>query len=106
MLEKKDLKKDNDKARWDLLPIPALRHVVDVYTFGVKKYEARSWERGMAYSRVYAALLRHVTAWWTGENFDKESGLHHLAHAAWNCLALLTYEMTGLGTDDRPIKED
>ncbi len=103
MLEEKDLKKDIGKARWDLLPIPAMQEVVAIYTFGAKKYEANSWKAGMAYSRVYAALLRHVTSWWQGETYDKESGLHHLAHAAWNCLTLLTYDLYGKTKhDDRP----
>lgn len=93
MLEEKDLKQDTLKARWDLLPIHAMQALVAVYTFGAKKYEAHSWERGIKYSRVYAALLRHVTTWWQGETYDKESGIHHLAHAAWNCLALLTYDL-------------
>lgn len=28
--------------------------------------------------------------WQSGEEFDTESGYRHLAHAAWNCLAILT----------------
>ncbi len=30
------------------------------------------------------------------------SGLHHLAHAAWHCLGLLAFVIRKLGTDDRP----
>jgi hypothetical protein len=28
--------------------------------------------------------------------------LHHLAHAVFHCLTLITYGQFGLGTDDRP----
>lgn len=104
-LEEKDLKQDTMKLRYDLVPAEALEELVKVYTFGAKKYEAHSWEAGMKVSRIYAALFRHMLAWWTGEDTDKESGLSHLAHAAWNAIALLTYAKRGMHeTDDRPFR--
>lgn len=99
------LKKDTDKLRYDLVPAEAIEELVKVYTFGAKKYAPHSWEAGMKVSRIYAALLRHITAWWMGEDVDKESGLSHLAHAAWNVIALLTYAKRGMReTDDRPFR--
>ena len=35
-----------------------------------------------------------------GERDDPETKCHHLAHVAWNALALMVYEMRGLGEDD------
>lgn len=59
-------------------------------------------ERPLPYRMLYDAVLRHLMAFWAGENTDPESGRHHLAHAAWGCLTLLTYSILGIGEDDRP----
>jgi hypothetical protein len=61
----------------------------------------RNWEHGMKWSRVYGALLRHLTAWWGGEDKDPETGRSHLWHVACCVTFLLTYEMRGAGEDDR-----
>lgn len=99
----KGTKADKDKVRMELLPVEALMGTAEVLTFGAKKYEDRNWEKGIEYSRVYGALLRHMTAWWNGENVDLETGLSHLHHAGC-CIAFLqTYverEMNDI--DDRP----
>lgn len=47
-------------------------------------------------------LLRHVFAWIRFEPRDSETTLSHLAHAGCCILFLITYELKGLGTDDRP----
>lgn len=95
-------KDDIGKLRYDLVPPDALREVAKVYTFGAMKYGDRNWEQGINYGRVYAAAQRHLQAWLGGEQDDAESGLPHMAHAAWNCLALLAYELRGMGEfDDR-----
>lgn len=62
----------------------------------------RNWEQGMAWGRPFAALMRHMWAWWRGDDKDPETGLSHLWHAAC-CLAfLIAYEARGAGKDDRP----
>jgi hypothetical protein len=48
----------------------------------------------MDWGRLIAAIGRHLTDWQIGEDVDPEDGLSHLAHAAWNCLALLEYTWT------------
>lgn len=55
---------------------------------GAAKYAPNNWRRGMPYSEVYSALQRHLTAWLEGENYDGESSLNHLDHAA-ACLSFL-----------------
>jgi hypothetical protein len=96
-------KDDDGKLRFDLVPIRALEEVVAVYNYGARKYADRNWEKGMKWSRVWAAVQRHLCSFWAGENLDPESGLHHLAHAAWGCLALLEYARIHPTGDDRPI---
>lgn len=96
------IKFDGDKLRYDLLPARALNDLVLIYTFGAKKYNDRNWEKGMSYGRIFAATMRHCWLWFAGEDLDSESGLHHMAHAAFGCLALVEYHYTNKGEDDRP----
>jgi len=82
-------KHDTEKPRWDLLPVVATSHVVDVLTFGARKYAPDNWRTvPEARRRYYAAALRHLVSWWNGERLDPESGLPHLAHAGC-CLLFL-----------------
>lgn len=96
-------KKDDGKPRWELLPYDAVEGAVHILTFGAKKYDARNWEKGIAYGRVFGAIMRHLWKWWHGENIDLESGRSHLDHALCELLFLSAYEKRGLTEfDDRP----
>jgi hypothetical protein len=94
-------KADEGKVPLSLLPTEALREICKAMQFGVKKYSAHNWRKGMAWSRMHDALLRHVYDWAERKEGDDESGLSHLAHAGFCLLVLLTYEKLGLGEDDR-----
>lgn len=94
-------KDDDGKDPWHLLPWDAARGIVKVLAHGASMYGERNWERGMAWSRCYAALLRHLTAWWEGEGSD--TGMSHLWHAGCCILFLIAFELRGIGRDDRPI---
>lgn len=96
------VKFDQEKLRWELVPYDAVEEVVKVLTFGAKKYAPRNWERGMDWSRVYAALIRHMTSWFHGQDTDPETGISHLAHAGCCLMFLIAYEKRGTGNDDRP----
>jgi len=93
---------DSDKLRYELLPPELLEEVARVLTFGAHKYSVRNWELGMAWSRPFAALMRHMWAWWRGEDKDPETGYSHLSHAACCIAFLVSYEARNVGTDDRP----
>ena len=81
---------DTDKDRWELLPWEAVRQIVRVLTYGAKKYDDNNWQLVPNMdNRYFAALLRHLVAWRSGEQIDAESGLPHLAHAACCILFLL-----------------
>jgi len=92
-VSKGGIKNDQGKLLWALLPHEATKEIVKVMTYGATKYEPYNWAKGMPYSRVYSALLRHLTAWWSGEDKDEETGLSHLAHAGCCLLFLLSYEI-------------
>ena len=89
---KEGTKFDENKLRHDLIPPFAYLELIKVYTFGVKKYDDWNWAKGIKYSRIIGALLRHTFYWLAGEKIDPETGIHHMAHAAWNCLALVHYD--------------
>lgn len=99
-------KDDQGKLRFDLLPPDALAQLVQVYTMGAAKYDDRNWEKGIRWGRLFAAVQRHLWAFWHGENNDPESGLPHVAHAAWGCMALLRHMAAHRKLDDRPGGED
>ena len=89
------------KPRLELLPSAALEQIAEVLTYGAAKYDANNWCRGARWGRYYAALLRHLFAWWRGEDRDAETGLSHLAHAGCCLLFLMEYQCNGWGSDDR-----
>lgn len=93
--------KGSKPERYDLIPPGAMDEVARVYGYGASKYASRNWEKGYDWGLSLAALHRHVKAFERGEDIDRESGCHHLAHAAFHCLALVTYQAFGLGTDTR-----
>ncbi len=95
---------DEGKAPMHLLPWDALLELAHIYGRGALKYAPRNWEKGMNWSRVFDSLIRHASAWNMGEDRDKESGQLHMLHVAWNALALATYQLRGVGRDDRPTQ--
>lgn len=101
MTEPGGLKYDGGKTRYDLLPHGPLDTLARVYTFGAGKYADHNWRKGLAFSRVFGAVMRHMWAFWRGEDIDKESGLPHVAHAAWGCFSLLEYMESHPELDDR-----
>ena len=69
----------------------ALQTVVDVGTYGAKKYTRTGWATVPEGSQRYLdAMMRHLLAMDVDpDGLDTETGLPHLAHVAWNALAVL-----------------
>lgn len=83
---------DAGKARYDLMPFAALDEVASVLSHGAEKYGEDNWRNvPNANSRYIAAALRHISAYQQGNEFDKETGRHHLAHAV--CSLLFVIEL-------------
>lgn len=68
----------------------------------VKPYPMWNWAKGMPWSVPYGCMLRHMAAWYRGEDDDKETGLNHLHHAMCNLLMLTHYIDAFPEGDDRP----
>ena len=89
----KGVKHDTGKLRWDLLPLGTAEPIVHVLTFGAVKYGPNNWKRVRPFrDRYYAALMRHLKAWQSGEKLDPETQLPHLAHAGCCLIFLLWWE--------------
>jgi hypothetical protein len=84
---------DEGKLPLDLWSPYAIEETARVLAFGAIKYEPHNWAKGISYRRVFGALLRHLWAFWRGEEYDDEWGLHHLAHAMCCLMFLLHYEV-------------
>lgn len=94
-------RKNLKDERFDLIPIGALTQLARHYGVGARKYDDNQWRKGYEYSKSYAALMRHLTQWWGGEDIDEETGSSHLAAAAWHCFTMMTFQEDGTGVDDR-----
>jgi len=93
---------DDGKPRFELIPEESLEQIALALGYGAKKYEDDwNWYQGFDYGRVYGAARRHMGKWQLGEDLDPASGINHLAHAACNLLFLLSFQINGVGTDDR-----
>lgn len=78
----------------------ALARVAEVATYGAAKYTDHGWRSVPAgESRYRDAMYRHLLADHRGEPMDVESELAHLAHAAWNILAVLELRERALSAE-------
>lgn len=97
----KGLRYNEGKLRYDLFEPHAMKELAKVFTIGANKYAPRNWERGMSWQGVLASLERHKEAFKSGEDIDQETGCLHMAHVAWNALALVSYYSIYPQGDDR-----
>jgi hypothetical protein len=88
----KGVKNDSEKPDYSLLPLEALEGVVRVLAYGAKKYSRSNWTRVRPTRRYFAAALRHLAQYKSGEQNDPESGQSHLAHAVASLVFCLWFE--------------
>ncbi len=81
----------------------ALLDVGHIGTFGARKYTPNGWkEVDNLYERYSSALLRHMFAAMSSrvkDIYDNETGRLHLAHVAWNALALTEHMLKAIDYD-------
>lgn len=100
--EKTGGEKGAKPARFDLIPQHPLWLLAELYGRGAQKYAERNWERGYNWSLSYAAMQRHLSLFWQGEDCDPETGTPHVINAAFHCFALAEFMSTHPELDDRP----
>jgi len=72
--------------------------------YGIKKYARNNWKKGMEWSRLIDAGMRHGIAILRGEDIDPDSGNTHLAHMLGSIHMLMGNIELGVGTDDITVK--
>lgn len=120
--------------RFDLIPIGPLTHLARHYGRGAEKYAPHQWRKGIEPSKLYAALQRHLTTWWSGIELDtcppsgegcahvtssgepyegtpgvtcyNHTGSHHLDAVMWMAFALRDGVDNHPDLDDRYIQKD
>jgi hypothetical protein len=71
---------------------------------GEGKYGLMNWRHNEVASSVYYdAALRHLLAWWDGEDIASDSHIHHLGHVMACCAILIDAEIGNCRIDDRPV---
>jgi hypothetical protein len=91
------------KVPMHLVPPSAKIELAKALEDGGKKYGPYNWrDEPISMSVYYAAIQRHIDAWWDGEELAKDSGVHHLAHAMACCALLIDSSCQGKLIDDRP----
>lgn len=115
--------------RFDLIPVGPLTELARHFGRGALKYDNHQWRQGYEWSKSYSALMRHLTAFWEGYDFDvcsndpdgcqhltkdgtpfeailpdtcyNHTGGHHMAAVAWHSFVLLEFVDRFPQHDDR-----
>lgn len=95
------IKHDAGKVPLDLIDPTAIEGLAAVLAFGANKYAANNWRGGLSYSRLLAAMMRHLFAIMRGEDTDPESGLPHVDHVGCCWMFLSNMMKTRPDLDDR-----
>ena len=74
-------KNDFGKPPISLLHRNFIEGAAQVMAFGAGKYDRFNWCGGIEYTRLIDACMRHMVAFYDGEDIDPESGLPHIHHA-------------------------
>lgn len=91
------------KVPFSCVPIPVLAEVALGMYEGARKYGRHNYRViGVRGSVYYDATLRHVTAWWEGEDLDPDSGINHISKAIASLVVLRDAMMQNKFVDDRP----
>ncbi len=84
------------KSRMSLVPHKALNDVMQRYLAGAEAYGENNWKKGMKNSVLYDSAMRHMMAYWTGDESED-----HLGAALWNIMGLIDNDRARPGMDDR-----
>lgn len=101
---------DAEKPRVDLLDPLALEGIARVLGWAATQkprpdgsfgYGDHNWRKGLAYTRLIGAAIRHIFAIMRGEDIDPESGLPHVDHLGCCWMFLSNMMKTRPDLDDR-----
>lgn len=93
----------SSKPALSVIPCPVLFEVGAAMTEGAAKYRRHNYRiAGVRHSIYYDAAMRHLMAFWEGEDIDPDSGIHHISKAIAGLVVLRDSMMQGNDQDDRP----
>jgi hypothetical protein len=93
----------NKKVSITKFPATAVFHGARAMMNGAAKYGPYNWRDNNVIAGIYVdAAIRHIYAWFEGEEVAKDSGVHHLGHALATIAVLIDAQEGGNLKDDRP----
>lgn len=95
------LKYDSGKPKMSLVTTECIAGIARALEYGAAKYGRNNYKKGMDWTRVIDALMRHTRSFTDKEDNDTESGLNHLYHAGACINMLIYYYEKQVGNDDR-----
>lgn len=91
------------KAPMSTVPGPVLAELGVAMLEGACKYGRHNFRAvGVRNSVYYDGTMRHLIAWWEGEDIDADSGVSHITKAIASLVVLRDAMLQGLAEDDRP----
>lgn len=91
------------KPALSVLSMPVLYEMAAGMTEGACKYGRHNYRAiGVRASVYFDATMRHLAAWWEGQDTDPDSGLHHVCKALASLHVLRDAMLNNKVVDDRP----
>ncbi len=91
------------KVPFSTVPAPVIAEIGLAMLEGARKYGRHNYRSiGVRASVYYDAAMRHLTAWWEGEDTDPDSGLSHVTKALATLTVLRDAMIMQKLEDDRP----
>src|SRR5258705_4867467 len=91
------------KVPFSTIPAQPLAELGLAMLEGALKYRRHNYRiAGVRASVYYDAMMRHITAWWEGEDIDPKSGLPHVIKAMACLVVLRDAAINNKLNDDRP----
>jgi hypothetical protein len=98
----KAIRYNDGKRKWSLVHFESLEPMVKVLEYGAKKYTIDihdedgtvidsisgkdNWKNQMDLKEILESIQRHLAALLDGQDYDSESGLHHMGHIQCNAM--------------------
>lgn len=89
-------------AAVEVLGMDGWEECARVFEYGMNKYAAWNWSKGMSWSVPLECATRHLLKLIDGERLDFESKLSHRGHVFCNLCMLVTFSVTFKEGDDLP----
>jgi hypothetical protein len=95
----------SNKVALSAIPANVLQELGLAMQEGARKYGRHNFREVKIRAEVYYdAVMRHMMAWWEGEDIDPDSGLSHITKAIATLTVLRDSMMRDMVYDDRPPK--